>query len=389
VMFHRLIYIGRKTIFGSINGHPRAVFREFSSHFKSKLKLSFHERFSRHRIPLYIGTGTLVLTATLTTVYCYPKKNYLVIGGPGLDEYAQRLARYDPDHFTYIPVEWKKFPDGTDYIHVSGFYPQNLIRDSNILFVASFHNNDVSMSQYHALCMLSESFIDSMTILLPFIPHSTMERVTKEGVIATANTTARLFNNLPSVGKPTRVMVYDLHTLQNRFFFGNSALATLHTTFPLLIQKMLDEKIINCVAFPDDGAEKRFGHFFKEAFPKMKLITMGKKRSPDNPDKREIVIKNGDPECCNVVIVDDLVRSGGTLAEAGKVLKMRGASSVTAFVSHASFPNEAWKKFLPGGKYEGVFNKFWVTNSNPTVSDQLPREHFEILDIFPQVLKDL
>ena len=39
-------------------------------------------------------------------------------------------------------------------------------------------------------------------------------------------------------GPPARLMVYDLHTLQNRFYFGDGALATLHTAFPLLIDKM-------------------------------------------------------------------------------------------------------------------------------------------------------
>jgi hypothetical protein len=52
---------------------------------------------------------------------------------------------------------------------------------------------------------------------------------------ATANTTAKMLSNLPSVGEPVRVMVYDLHTLQNRFYFCNHAVATLHSTFPLII----------------------------------------------------------------------------------------------------------------------------------------------------------
>jgi hypothetical protein len=43
-----------------------------------------------------------------------------------------------------------------------------------------------------------------------------MERVTQEGQVATANTYAQLFSSLPSCGKPTRLMVYDLHALQNR-----------------------------------------------------------------------------------------------------------------------------------------------------------------------------
>jgi hypothetical protein len=45
-----------------------------------------------------------------------------------------------------------------------------------------------------------------------------MERVVKEGQVATAATYAHMFSSLPSCGRPTRLMVYDLHTLQNRFY---------------------------------------------------------------------------------------------------------------------------------------------------------------------------
>jgi len=48
--------------------------------------------------------------------------------------------------------------------------------------------------------------------------HSTMERVVREGTVATAATYAHMFSSLPSCGRPTRLMVYDLHTLQNRFY---------------------------------------------------------------------------------------------------------------------------------------------------------------------------
>lgn len=41
-----------------------------------------------------------------------------------------------------------------------------------------------------------------------------MERVMEEGTVATANTLSKMLSYMPSCGKPTRIMVYDLHTLQ-------------------------------------------------------------------------------------------------------------------------------------------------------------------------------
>ena len=123
-----------------------------------------------------------------------------------------------PDRFTFHETSWNKFPDGTDNIEIGGFSPENLISGEHVLFLASFHSNDVTLSQFQVMICLLQSFIESMTVVLPYSPVGTMERVTKEGQVATAATYAHMFSSLPSCGRPTRLMVYDLHTLQNRFY---------------------------------------------------------------------------------------------------------------------------------------------------------------------------
>ena len=85
-----------------------------------------------------------------------------------------------------------------------------------MLFSPSFDDNDSIMSQMQVLTMLCESFVRSLTIVLPYFPVATMERILLEGEVATANTVARMLSNLPRTGSPARVMLYDLHTLQNR-----------------------------------------------------------------------------------------------------------------------------------------------------------------------------
>ena len=50
-----------------------------------------------------------------------------------------------------------------------------------MLFFASFHNNDVTLSQFSVLIVLLQSFIDSLTIVLPFFPVGTNERMDLEG----------------------------------------------------------------------------------------------------------------------------------------------------------------------------------------------------------------
>lgn len=328
--------------------------------------------------------------AGVTVAYCKEEMKYVILAAPGQEEFAQRMAKEYPERFSYYPSKWDKFPDGTDKICLGGFYPENHISGSNLLFLASLANNDIAMSQFHALTMLCESFPRTVTIVLPFLPQATMERVTREGTVATANTTAKLFSYLPTVGRPIRVMLYDLHTLQNRFYFHSNAIATLHTTFPLLIEQMQNPvNGIDCVCFPDDGAEKRYGKLFKAAFPHIETITCGKKRHEDDPLKRSVVIKDGKARGLHPVIVDDLVRSGGTLFETAKLLKNEGATDVSAFVAHAVFPGQSWKSFVKGG-HRNIFKNFWISNSVSHVVNEIPDDDcFTKLDILPLIVNDL
>ncbi len=120
----------------------------------------------------------------------------------------------------------------------------------------------------------------------------------------------------------------------------------------------------------------------------LEIIVCGKTR--DEGGQRTVAIQDGNAEGRKIVIVDDLVQTGGTLYESGKVLKEAGAASVNAFVSHAVFPNDSWKRFTVGGD-RACFDKFWVTNSIPTVTDKLPVKDgiFEVLDLMGLIINDL
>lgn len=184
-------------------------------------------------------------------------------------------------------------------------------------------------------------------------------------------------------GKPTRLVIYDLHTLQNRFYLHGNAIASLQTTIPMLVKRLKDSKI-DCIAFPDDGAAKRFGSMFKGLG--FEIVTCGKTR---DGDKRVVNIQDGNPNGKRIVIVDDLVQTGGTLFECGVALKAAGAIEVNAFVAHGVFPNQSWKRFMRAGD-RGCFEKFFLTNSIPTITDILPKDDcYEVLDLKEKIVEDL
>lgn len=120
-------------------------------------------------------------------------------------------------------------------------------------------------------------------------------------------------------------------------------------------------------------------------------IVCAKHRVESDPTLRRVVIGDGDPRAKNVVICDDLVRSGGTLVESAKALKAAGARDVSLFVAHAAFETPtAHQRFCRGGADAGLFRRFYVTSTNPTVTDRLPRDDvFQVLDFTKLVLRDL
>ena len=307
------------------------------------------------------------------------KERYQIVAAPEMESLAQQIVEAYPTRFRLWPTQWKKFPDGTDNIEIGGFSPTNHISGENVLMLASFHNNDVTLSQFSVMITLLQSFIKTFTVVLPFSPVGTMERVTTEGQVATANTYAQMFSNLPSCGKPTRLITYDLHTLQNRFYLHGNAIASLQTSIPLLIKKIKEEGRIDCIAFPDDGAAKRFGSMFKGLG--FEIVTCGKTR---DGDKRVVTIQDGNCKGKNVVIVDDLVQTGGTLYECGVALLKSGATSVSCFVAHGVFPADSWKRFLKSGD-RGCFERFYLTDSIPSVTKMLPTD--DVYCVLP--LKDI
>eukprot|EP00929_Paragymnodinium_shiwhaense_P106105 TRINITY_DN7123_c0_g1_i1.p1 TRINITY_DN7123_c0_g1~~TRINITY_DN7123_c0_g1_i1.p1 ORF type:complete len:637 (+),score=110.72 TRINITY_DN7123_c0_g1_i1:85-1995(+) len=336
--------------------------------------------------------ATQAAGSSLNAVRKSNQRRYVILAAPAMHSMAERIAATDPGKFEYHLSKWRKFPDGTDNITLGGFEPEDRVSRRDVLFLCSLDSNDTTLSQLHALTFLCESaFLSSLTILLAFLPSGTMERYLQPGRVAAANTTAKLLSQLPPTGgSRTRVMIYDIHALPTQYFFQGSCAATLHTAGTLVIDKInsMDAGArIDCIAFPDDGAAKRFSKFFSRAMKGVEIVTCNKVRTQNN--QRVVVVSDGDPTDKHVLIVDDLIQTGGTMYECAAKLKAAGAKSVTGYVTHAVFPGESWKRFLRGGD-RGIFERFWLTSSNPAVCKQIPGgDVFEIIDLAPRVARDL
>jgi ribose-phosphate pyrophosphokinase len=283
---------------------------------------------------------------------------------PQQRELAQRIAAARPDNVTLGEIQWRTFADGFPNLFIEGAAE---IRNCHVVFLASFRDPREIFEQLAVIFALPRMFIASFTLVLPFFPTGTAERIDSEGEVPTAVTLARILSHVPLTrGGPAGLMVFDIHALQERFYFGDGVLPIFQSGIPLLKRELasLPDAADVTIAYPDEGAWKRFHGFFRD-FPE---VICTKVR---DGDQRIVKLKEGEPKGKHVVIVDDLVQSGGTLIECQKVLAAQGAAHVSAYVTHGVFPRESYRRFLPegpGGAQDG-FKYFWLTDSCPHTAE--------------------
>lgn len=303
---------------------------------------------------------------TRTVVMCHPA--------------AESLASnvIDQDHSAYRKgyISWKHF--GDTYPNIT--FDTNL-ENRDVIFVMSMHDPSIFMEQLSVIMVLPRQRIRSLRIMMSYFAPGTMDRVDVEGVVATAETVATMLSSCMPQTKtgPPILEIYDIHALQERFYFKDNVIVELKSAIPLLRQRY-DESW--CVVFPDDGAAKRFGPMF----PNYSKIVCSKKRVGN---KRFVEIKErrgrkldreGERTYAGYIIVDDLVQTGGTLLECAKIIKAEaGILPVHAFVTHAIFPKRSYRRFM---KPDCPIDTFVCTNSNPVVTDVLKRiRKFHVLNL--------
>lgn len=270
-------------------------------------------------------------------------------------------------------ISWKQFPDNWPNLFIEDVKKNCVGR--NVIFLGNLQSPQIIFEQLAVLYALPKYLSKSVTFILPYFPTGTMERVETEGAIATAATLARMISATPLSSRgPCQTIIFDIHALQERFYFGDSVIPRLESAMSLLLQKIQSDKVEDvCIVFPDDGATKRFKNHFENTFPVATCLKVREGKS------RIVKLKEGAVKNMNCVIVDDLVMTGGTLLECAKVLKENGACSVKAFVTHAVFPNDSWKKFVGGHLIE----RFYVTDSLPDAKEISKHQPFELLSLGP------
>ncbi len=294
---------------------------------------------------------------------------------PQMTETALRIHTAHPREITLGRIDWSYFRDGFPNLRIEN---AQYLRNHDVAFLGTLTTPGEMFAQLAVLFELPRYAVRSFKLILPYFPTGTMERVEEEGQIATAATLARLLSDIPlSMSGPAQIVIYDIHALQERFYFSDNVIPRLETAVHLLKEQVRGEADLS-VAFPDEGAWKRFGRMFPE-FPQIVCL------KARQGDRRGVLIKEGDPRDRHVLIVDDLIMSGGTLIECKNILLEKGAAAVSAFATHGVFPDKSWVRLENEG-----FQTIWITDSCPSSAEDLySTPPFQVISLAPDIARIL
>merc|ERR1719183_196712 len=152
---------------------------------------------------------------------------------------AEKLKAQMGNMVELSALEWKHFNDGFPDLKVKEEDAEKLETYYGTCLIVSFHSPDVIFEQLCLLYALPRMRAKNFRIILPWFSTGTMERVETVGQIATAASLARMLSCCPQgPSGPATVVIYDIHALQEQFYFGDTVLVELKSAVWLFKQAL-------------------------------------------------------------------------------------------------------------------------------------------------------
>jgi ribose-phosphate pyrophosphokinase len=250
------------------------------------------------------------------------------------------------------------------------------IRGARVFIVGSTHpNSDNLMEMLLMLDAAKRSSAKHIAAVIPYFGWARQDRKDKPRVPIAAKLIAKM---LETAGA-TRIITMDLHADQIQGFFEKPVDHLFASTIflPYLQSLNLDNLTI---ASPDMGGSKRAYAYSK--FLKSDVVICYKQREKANIISHMELI--GNVEGKNVVLVDDMVDTAGTLTKAADLMIERGALSVRAICTHPILSGFAYDK-IENSKLEELI----VTDSIPSKKESSKIKILSCANLFAEVMTNV
>jgi ribose-phosphate pyrophosphokinase len=287
-------------------------------------------------------------------------RGYKIFAGSASIEFAKEICK-----ILDVPLanaDTKRFSDGEISVQIA-----ESVRGRDVFIVQSTGapSNDNLMELLIMTDALRRSSASSITAVVPYYGYARQDRKAAPRVPITA----RLVADMYETAGINRVVTIDLHAGQIQGFF-NIPVDNLYgsITFETYIKsKNLKNPII---ASPDIGGVARARYFAKRMG--LDMVIVDKRREKAN--ESEVMNIIGDVKGHDVIMIDDMVDTAGTMVKAATALKNNGATSVMACATHAVLSGKAYENLD-----HGELDELIVTNT----LESAPHKKIKVLTVAP------
>ena len=295
-------------------------------------------------------------------------RGYKVFSGTANEEFAKKVAK----HLT-LPLSdatIRRFSDGEIGVQIS-----ESVRGKDVFIVqpTCAPANDTLMEILIMTDALRRSSANSITAIMPYFGYARQDRKAAPRVPITA----KLVANLLQTAGIDRVVTIDLHAGQIQGFF-DIPVDNLYGNIIFLDyvkRKNLKNPVI---ASPDIGGVARARAFAKKL--NVDMVIVDKRREKAN--ECEVMNIIGDVEGKDVILVDDMIDTAGTITKAATVLKGKGATSVMACCTHAVLSGPAYERLDLSDLDELI-----VSDTIPLTAQSDKITVFSVAPLFAEVIR--
>ena len=261
-------------------------------------------------------------------------KGYKIFTGNAHVEFAKNVSKNLDKMLS--PATVAQFSDGEINVQIS-----ESVRGKDVFIVQPTTSpaNDTLMELLIMTDALKRSSAHSITAIIPYFGYARQDRKAAPRVPITAKLVADL---LEKAGV-TRVVTMDLHAAQIQGFFD---IPVDNLFGSILFQEYIQKKNLKnpIVASPDIGGVARARYFAKNLG--LDLVIVDKRREKAN--EAEVMNIIGDVDGKDVILIDDMIDTAGTMVKAASALKKNGATSVMACCTHPVLSGPAYERIESG-----------------------------------------
>ncbi|EGL3777650.1 ribose-phosphate pyrophosphokinase [Campylobacter upsaliensis] len=288
-------------------------------------------------------------------------RGYKIFSGSANLEFAKQISKYLSLPLSDAGV--KRFSDGEISVQID-----ESVRGKDVFIIQSTcaPANDNLMELLILTDALRRSSANSITAIIPYFGYARQDRKANPRVPISA----KLVADLIEAAGIDRVATIDLHAGQIQGFF-NIPVDNLYGS--IVFNDYIKSKHFKnaVVGSPDIGGIARARSVAKKLG--LDIIIVDKRREKAN--ESEVMNIIGDVNGKDVVLVDDIIDTAGTIVKAAKALKEKGANSVMACCTHAVLSGEAYERIAKGDLDELV-----ITD---TISLKKEHEKIKVLSVAP------